>query len=314
MEQSVQRLGYVVMAVPDVQESAKFYTRVGHLSLHDSSAGSAFLGGGYEHHWLRLEEDPKRRGLVRVGFELSGQESLGAVANRLDERGIPYAEFGDLDGDAIDRGIRFTDPDGVQVDVYTDMLSRGVKPTQDTVRMNAMLHAVWFSTDPVAAHDFYSSMLGFRASDWIKRNAVFMRARNNVHHSMGIFRSSPARAATMDHFCILVESIDDVMRARNVALRSGATLQKDVLRHAASGSISVYIADPVAGLSFEFCTEHDFVAPDHRPRLLESTPITRDVWLAGTPKEEIAAVTSAALGPPTVQQDLALAEVANSLA
>ena len=53
---------------------------------------------------------------------------------------------------------------------------------------------------------------------------------------------------------------------------------------------------------------------DHRPRLLESTPITRDVWLAGTPKEEIAAVTNAALGPATVQQDLALAEVANSLA
>jgi hypothetical protein len=36
----------------------------------------------------------------------------------------------------------------------------------------------------------------------------------------------------------------------------------------------------VAGISFEFCVEHDMVAPDHRPRILESTPISRDLWLA----------------------------------
>lgn len=321
MEPSIERLGYVVMGVPDVKESADFYTRVGQLTLNDSSAKTAFLGGGFDHHWLRLEENHEKSGLMRVGFQLAGKESLDAVANRLTERGIKHEEFGDLDGDAIDRGIRFTDPDGVQVDVYTDMLSRGVKPAQDLVRMDAMLHAVWFSTDPVAAHDFYAEVLGFRASDWIKRNAVFMRAGNNYHHSMGIFRSSPERAAKMDHFCILVESIDDVMRARNIARRNGAALQKDVLRHAASGSISVYIADPVAGISFEFCVEHDIVDADQRPRILESTPISRDVWLAGTPREEVQRLTNAAMGVTSdikgsaaIARDDELAAMANSLA
>ncbi|MET7422157.1 VOC family protein [Dactylosporangium sp. NPDC005555] len=314
-EQSTERLGYVVMAVPDVQQSANFYTRVGQMTLHDQAAGTAFLGGGYEHHWLRLEESTNRQGLVRVGFQLAGGESLDNVADRLATRGIAHEEFGDLDGDKIDRGIRFTDPDGVEVDVYTDMLSRGVKPAQDIVHMDTLLHAVWFSTDPVASHDFYSQVLGFRASDWIKRNAVFMRSANNYHHSLGIFRASPERAAKMDHFCILVDSIDDVMRARNVALRSGAKLQKDVLRHAASGSISVYIADPMAGLSFEFCVEHDIVGADHRPRILESTPISRDVWMAGTPKEEIAALTNAAMGVTSgISRDEELAAMANSLA
>lgn len=312
--QSTERLGYVVMGVPDVRESASFYTRVGQMTLHDQSERTAFLGGGYDHHWLRLEQQ-EQRGLVRVGFQLANDESLGAVADRLGERGIRHEEFGDLDGDKIDRGIRFTDPDGVQVDVYTDMLSRGVKPTQDIVHMDTMLHAVWFSKDPVQAHDFYADVLGFRASDWIKRNAVFMRSGNNYHHSLGIFRSSPERSATMDHFCILVDSIDDVMRARNVALRSGAKLQKDVLRHAASGSISVYVADPMAGISFEFCVEHDVVADNHRPRILESTPISRDVWLAGTPKEEIAALTDAAMGVTSaITRDDELAAMANSLA
>ncbi|MFG1926391.1 VOC family protein [Cryptosporangium sp. NPDC048952] len=315
MEQSTERLGYVVVGVPDVAESAKFYTNVGQLTLHDLSSRTAFLGGGFDHHWLRLEQNAVRPGLQRVGFQLANHQSLDEVADRLDKRGIAHEEFGDLDGDAIDRGIRFTDPDGIQVDVFTQMLARGVKPVQDLVRMETMLHAVWFSTDPVAAHDFYASVLGFRASDWIKRNAVFMRAGNNYHHSMGIFRASPQRAGKMDHFCILVESIDDVMRARNIALRSGAQLQKDVLRHAASGSISVYIADPAAGISFEFCVEHDIVAPDHRPRILESTPISRDVWLAGTPKEEVKALTDAAMGVTSAPtRDDELAAVANQLA
>lgn len=312
MDQAVERLGYVVMAVPDVAQSADFYSNIGHLTLHDTADRTAFLGGGYDHHWLRLEESDQRRGLMRVGFQLGNDDALGDVANRLDARGIRYEEFGDLEGDAIDRGIRFTDPDGLEVDVYTQMLSRGTKPGQDVVRMQEMLHAVWFSTDPVAAHDFYSGVLDFRASDWIKRNAVFMRSGNNYHHSMGIFRGSPQRAATMDHFCILVESIDDVMRARNIATSRGATLQKDVLRHAASGSISVYIADPAAGISFEFCTEHDIVPADHRARLLEATPISRDVWMQGTSREEIKRLTNAAMG--VTSTDDGLAQIANAMA
>lgn len=312
MNQAVERLGYVVMAVPDVAESTDFYSNVGHLTVHDTAERTAFLGGGYDHHWLRLEEHDQRRGLLRVGFQLSSDAALGDVANRLTASGIHYEEFGDLEGDAIDRGIRFTDPDGLEVDVYTQMLSRGTKPGQDLVRMQEMLHAVWFSTDPVAAHDFYAGVLDFRASDWIKRNAVFMRSGNNFHHSMGIFRGSPQRAATMDHFCILVESIDDVMRARNIATSRGASLQKDVLRHAASGSISVYIADPAAGISFEFCTEHDIVAPDHRPRLLEATPISRDVWMQGTSREEIKRLTNAAMG--VTSSDDGLAQIANAMA
>lgn len=324
MEQAVQRLGYVVLGVPDLTESVDFYSSVGHLTVHDATSRSAYLGGGYDHHWLRVEEDTARPGLRGVGFELSDARELDAVADRLTARQIPHEEIGDLDGDGIDRGLRFTDPDGVRVDVYTDMLSRAVKPTQDAVRMTEMLHAVWFSTDPVAAHRFYAEVLGLRASDWIKRNAVFMRARNNYHHSLGIFRSSPARAGELDHFCILVESIDDVMRGRNIALRHGASLQKDVLRHAASGSISVYIADPMTGISFEFCAEHDIVDPDHRPRLLEASPVTRDIWQAGSPGlakvAPLGATAEAPLGataePPVGagSPEARVADLANSLA
>lgn len=307
---ATERLGYVVLDVPDLEEATRFYEQIGHLTVHDRAGSSAFLGGGFDHHWLRLEQSDSGGGFRRVGYQLDRAQSLDLVADRLDARGVRYEEFGDLDGDAIDRGLRFRDPDGVEVDVFTQMLERGVKPTQDTVRMEDMLHAVWFSPDPVAAHEFYANVLGLRASDWIKRNAVFMRSSNNYHHSLGLFRAGPDRAAKMDHFCILVDSVDDVMRARNVALRYGAELQKDVLRHAASGSISVYIADPFTGISFEFCWDHDVLQDDHRPRILEASAVSRDIWLAGVPAEEIAQLDRVGMGVTTTHADDAGAEVA----
>lgn len=285
MNQAAERLGYVVLGVSDLDEAVRFYEQIGHLVVYERSSNVAMLGGGTDHHWLRLEQVDGKPGMIRTGFQLAASESLHAVADRLTARGFSHVEFGDLDGDGIDQGIRFTDPDGVQIDVFNEMLCRGANPRLDLVRMTDMLHAVWYSADPIAAHRFYSEVLGFRASDWIKRNAVFMRAANNFHHSLGIFKAPADRVGQLDHFCINVESIDDVMRARNTATRRGATLQRDVLRHAASGSISVYIDDPFTGKSFEFCTEHEVVGPDHRPRLLEGSVLTRDVWQASSPAE-----------------------------
>lgn len=105
------------------------------------------------------------------------------------------------------------------------------------------------------------------------------------------------------------------MRARNIALRSNTPLHKDVLRHAASGSISVYVADREAGISFEFCTEHAILPLDHRPRMLESTPLTRDLWLAGpsapaTPVEQLGVT----MDGPDDRFAGEIAEAANSLA
>ena len=50
--------------------------------------------------------------------------------------------------------------------------------------------------------------------------------------------------------------------------------------------------------------------PDHRPRLLESSPTTRDVWQAGSPG---LSSKVAQLGA-TSDQPVSLADLANSLA
>jgi len=90
--------------------------------------------------------------------------------------------------------------------------------------------------------------------------------------------------SAFNHFCIQVESLDDVMRFRNNALRHGVALRDDLLRHAPSGSIGVYMKDEARGFAIEFCTGHPQVDDvNHRARVLPMAPETADVWLSPLP-------------------------------
>jgi catechol 2,3-dioxygenase-like lactoylglutathione lyase family enzyme len=151
-------------------------------------------------------------------------------------------------------------------------------PMDTFLKMDRVLHSVWLAANPAESGRFYREVLEFKESDWIERAMVFMRAGNRYHHSIGIGRDT-ARLGRMDHFCILVDDLDDVMRARNVALRSGAKLRQDVVRHAASGSMSTYIIDPMNDICVEFCTNHRQIDDEeYRARILPAQASTLDLW------------------------------------
>jgi 2,3-dihydroxy-p-cumate/2,3-dihydroxybenzoate 3,4-dioxygenase len=274
----VKGLGYVALTVPELDLSLDFYKRVAHLKVSERGAKKAFLTGGTNHHWLRLEETGAPS-LARIGFEVQDRSALDEVVNRLDSQGIPWKPANDLAGDRVTEAIRFTDPDGFEIELFTDMVSLPV-PMDTFLNMSRVLHGVWLASDPSVSCQFYRDVLGFKESDWIERAMVFMRAGNRYHHTIGIGRDA-ARLGRLDHFCILVDDLDDVMRARNVALRSGAKLRQDVLRHAASGSTSTYIIDPMNDIAVEFCTNHRQIDDEgYRARILPAQPTTFDVWQA----------------------------------
>jgi hypothetical protein len=56
-------------------------------------------------------------------------------------------------------------------------------------------------------------------------------------------------------------------------------LGDDVVRHTASGSISVYFRDDVNGNGVEFCTGHGRIDDDdYDGRLLQASPETVNLW------------------------------------
>jgi 2,3-dihydroxy-p-cumate/2,3-dihydroxybenzoate 3,4-dioxygenase len=273
----VSRLGYISLGVSDLVEAAEFYSRFVRLDLTEQIGNTAFMTGGAEHHWIRLEEG-NASGVKRIGYEVAGESALAEARERLRQHKIEFHEGGDLKRDRVQRWLRFTDPGGFDIELYTGMYERGTAPDNHGVALEKFLHAAWGATNWERTTAFYQDVLGFRASDWIGNRAGFFRSADRYHHSLVLLRSErPA----FNHFCIQVGSLDDVMRARNNALRWGVELRDDLLRHAPSGSIGVYLKDKARGFAVEFCVGHRQLDNDtHRARILPATAETRDLWLA----------------------------------
>jgi 2,3-dihydroxy-p-cumate/2,3-dihydroxybenzoate 3,4-dioxygenase len=277
-------LGYVVIGTTDVEKATDFYRTTIQLDLSERREDTAFLRGGTEHHWIRLVR-AQAPGWVRAGFRATSPAALHELTRRLDARGVPWEEGGDLGSDRVEHYVRFRDPDGIEVELFDEILDMPLPPRLGGVRFQKLLHAVWQVADVRESECFYRETLGFTASDWIERKAVFMRCEDRYHHSLAFLQSE--EPGKFDHVCFEVESIDDVMRGRNHALEKGVILRKDLLRHAPSGSMGIYMIDPVHNHAVEFCTGHaKILNDDHRARILAMTPESSNIWLEKPPSSE----------------------------
>lgn len=278
----VTRFGYVTAGVQDMDEGIEFYRRIARFDLTKREGSTAFLTGGIEHHWLRLEES-SQAGAVRLAYEVANEDALTAVAKQLAERGMSFTEGGDLRADAVVRWLRFVDPGGMEIELFVGMMTRGVAPMGAGIAIEKFVHGGMAVRNYDETLKFYTEVLGFKISDQIGSMASFLRCGDRYHHSLVLIRAMDDKAK-FDHFCVQVAGIDDVMRFRNNAMKNNAPLRNDLLRHAPSGSIGVYVQDEARQFAIEVCTGHPQVDDaTHVPRLLPMAPETVDIWLAPLP-------------------------------
>jgi len=257
----------------------EFYSRFVRLDLTEQVGDTAFMTGGVDHHWIRLEEG-SGQGLKRIGYEVTDDAALDEARVHLKEWGIEFEEGGNPHQDRVQRWLRFVDPGGTNIELYTGMYERGVAPVNNGITLNKFLHGGWETKNFDETTRFYQEVLGFKASDWIGDRAGFFRAGDRFHHSLVLLNS---QRSAFNHFCVQVDSLDDVMRFRNNALRHGVKLRDDLLRHAPSGSVGVYMHDEARGFAVEFCIGHPQVEDDHKARILPLGPEVADVWLSPLP-------------------------------
>ena len=277
---AVSRLGYLTIGVTNLDEAIEFYSRFVRLDVTARAGSTAFLTGGLEHHWLRLEEGPTA-GISQVSYVLDSETELAEIRGKLSLAGLAFEEGGDPARDRVRRWLRFTDPGGTRIELYTGMYERGVAPVNPGITMTKFLHAAWATANFDQTTQFYQDVLGFKVSDWVESRAGFFRAADRYHHSLVLIR---AERPLFNHFCIQVDSLDDVMRARHNAVSAGVKLRDDLLRHAPSGSIGFYMKDEARKFAVEFCVGHPQIDDaTHHPRTLPSVPETMNVWTAPLP-------------------------------
>jgi 2,3-dihydroxy-p-cumate/2,3-dihydroxybenzoate 3,4-dioxygenase len=272
-----ERFGYVSLRVPDLDATSGFFEQFVGLEESLRRPGEVFLRGGFDHHWIHLHEG-EDVALTRLAYEVRDDAVLDALAKRLSDAGVHVEEGSDLARDRVDRFLRFQDPDGYDLELYTTMV-RMPHPVRPRVfRIDACIHALVFVRDMATSYDFYSRLLGFEASDWVERIAAFLRCGIGYHHSLALIQDESRHG--LDHLCFLAPSLDDVMIARTGVLNAGLPSRADIKRHSPSGSVSFYFSPPEGGLTVEVCWDHMRIGPDdrHVARVLPQRPETTDLW------------------------------------
>jgi len=270
----VQEFGYVTIGTVDLDAAIDFYTNVVRLEVTERREDEAFLSGGREHYWFRLVKADENK-VLQVGMRMADEAALDRARARIEEYGISTVEGGNLDDDRLSRYVRFTDPAGQEIDLYCTMYQRHYPPVAAGIDLVALLHGVWMTPDFTRTWQFHNDVLGIRPSDFMDDMAVWMHTADMYHHGIAVIGAPEHR---FQHVCLMVDNIDDVMRARSNALKRGQTLQMDLLRHAPSTSMGLYIEDPMHGFSVEFCARHRQVADDHKPRRMKAALETVNIW------------------------------------
>jgi len=272
--------GYLTLGVPDIEASAAFYQQVCRLAITERRPGVIHLSGDANHHWLTLVEH-RTTELLRVGYRAVSRTAITEARNRLADRGIDVVTREGTDADQVSGGFTFRDPAGLQFDLYEEMQQLGSAPTDPDVGFTCNLHAVIFVPDPIGLSEFYREVLGFQRSDQIADIVIFLRAANRFHHALAFARG---HHVSLDHFCVLVNGVDELMRLRAHIIKEGA-LGDDLVRHAASGSMSVYARNDLNDSGVEFCTGHAVITDaSYQGRLLKPGPTTVNMWARPFPR------------------------------
>lgn len=274
----IQEMGYAAYGVRDLERATEFFRNVCQLEVTERENGTVFLSGDTRHHWVRLEQRAEP-GLLRLGYRAVNATAIDEVATRLDRLGVPHHRVDDLARDRVTGALRFRAPDGVEYEIYEQMLSLPASPAPER-GIVCLLHAVIFVADVAAAQAFYTDTLGMLVSDRIEDVIAFLRCGNQYHHCLAVGRGEPGK---LDHIAMLAGDIEDVLRFRAHAINKGV-LVGDLVKHVASTSVSVYLSEAAEGIGVEYCNGHAKIADDsYSGRLLKAGPTTVNGWSAGFP-------------------------------
>ncbi|MEU9334036.1 VOC family protein [Streptomyces sp. NPDC048290] len=264
---ALHRLLSIVMGVPQVKETADYYTEFG--LRPDGDGWFATEDGGRQ---LRIVHAPTRTllalhvgvdspddldraaaALGRLGFEsrrgpddleavepATGVRAVLTVAPRLRQAAVPPTPY---------NGPGRVERPGVR--------APGVLRT-GSVRPRLLGHAVVGSPDYALTHAFFADGLGFRVSDHIKGQGAFLRCSED-HHNLLVLRSP---VAFLHHTAWQVDDVDEVGRGAQAMLEGRPERHVWGLgRHYLGSNFFWYLKDPAGNFS-EYYSDMDCVPED----------------------------------------------------
>ncbi len=253
----VSSLGYIALDVVKPAEWRDLLTGIFGLEVRRVADGGAadYRMDDYDH---RLTLTPAAAdGVAALGWEVASMAALEALVQVLRERQIEVTP-GTADQCAARRVkalYRFTEPlIGVATEIYYGPLAANTRfaPSRAIEGYNSdtalgLGHVVFWVADLQASLDFYTSVMGFRISDyiaWDDNDAVFLHC-NPRHHTLALMQAAPGRpAGALNHIMLEAKSYDDVGYGYDLVRDRGVPVMIEPGKHSNDHMQSFYLQTP----------------------------------------------------------------------
>jgi 2,3-dihydroxybiphenyl 1,2-dioxygenase len=265
----IKSLGYVKIQTNDIDRWRTFAFDVLGFAKGTGPDPSAL--------YLRMDERAARivvapgetDEIVTVGWEVRDGPALLRVQETLQSAGVGVKQLPQEEADArrVEEAITFCDPTGTTIEVFHGAVldhSPVIAPfgARFITGAQGLGHVVLPATDPNAAVDFYTDVLGFlsRGAWRLPAPPEFGPVRirflgvNERHHSLAIVPSMRGGAPGLIHVMVEVDSLDAVGMALDRVNAEGFRLSSTLGRHTNDKMVSFYVRAP-GGWDIEFGTD-----------------------------------------------------------
>ena len=202
------RLAHVALISPDPAALAADYAaNIGLASLGAGPDGVHRLTTNGYHHCLEIHPGAAP-GLDHIAFEVRDAAAARAALETTDAVVVREAE-----AVGYDRAVAFEDPEGNTIKLVSgahggDTIGAGDR----AFRPSKVGHIGVRAQDPAAQAKFFTETIGFRLSDWIGEQVVFLRC--NPDHHVLVFVAEPREPgeSAVHHVAYEVGSFEDFAR------------------------------------------------------------------------------------------------------
>lgn len=287
----VKRLRHVSFASPNVEAQLDYYQSIIGLAVIGRDDRRVILGTESDELTLVLEHGAASR-LTAIAYEVAPGLDLSDLQKSLASLNIKSEVRSDT-APGIPKTLVFNDPDGLQIELFSRWdFCKPVEPIRG-LAVAKLGHVALYTPDPERAAKFFERVLGFRVSDRIEENFVFMRC-GPEHHAMNFARGTEAR---IHHLAFELRDASHMHQACDLLGRNKFQILWGPVRHGPGHNVAVYHHNPDRYLielyySMDLMLDEELgyfePRPWHRDRPQRPKTwvgLPRDVWGVGPAKE-----------------------------
>ena len=282
----IAQVRHVGLFSPSLQEHARFYSDVWGLERVIEDDDAVFFRGTSPEYFLLSLHQGRAKGLHHIAYAMPDDAAVRRAAVELKNTGVRLIEEPhSLNEPGGGYGLRFVDLDGRCIELSSGVSGHPDEPHPKNVSPRSVCHIVLNTPDIDRITKFYTSVLGFRISDWSGQQMVFLRT-DSKHHNIS-FNVAPH--ASVNHVAYLVSGIDQIMMGISNLRKHGFQPVWGPGRHGPGNNIFCYYEDPV-GYITEYTSDIDYVTDDakHQPKVWPRGPESMDRWgVAAPPTPEL---------------------------